>query len=133
MMKRQVSVILGLALTSAALVAEYAASAIVIGPSPQPQLYITANEDYHVLDGTEITSLSESGPPDDFVAPLDAIEFRGGGHEWHVDIDKSVLQNDMGEKGLTCLDGFVYEPIFGKEAQRCDFLTRDGIVNKSDF
>jgi hypothetical protein len=38
----------------------------------------------------------------------------------------------MGEKGLACLDGGEYEPIFDKVAQRCDFLTRDGIVNKSD-
>jgi hypothetical protein len=36
----------------------------------------------------------------------------------------------MGEKGLSCLDGGDNEPIFGKEAQRCDFLTRDGFVNK---
>jgi hypothetical protein len=57
----------------------------------------------------------------------------GRAHECRVDIDKPFRQNDMGEKGFTCLDGFEYEPIFGKEAQRCDFLTRDGIVNKSDF
>jgi len=25
--------------------------------------------------------------------------------EWHLDIDKSVAENDMGEKGLSCLDG----------------------------
>jgi len=36
----------------------------------------------------------------------------------------------MGEKGLSCLDGFELQPIFGKEAQRCDFLTKDGFANK---
>ena len=50
--------------------------------------------------------------------------------EWHVDIGKSPRENEMGEKGLSCSDGFDYEPIFGKEAQRCDFLTTDGFANK---
>lgn len=50
----------------------------------------------------------------------------GVSHEWHLDIRKSVDQNDIGEKGLTCLDGFDNEPIFGKEAQRCVFLPRAG-------
>jgi hypothetical protein len=35
----------------------------------------------------------------------------------------------MGEKGLSCSDGFDYEPIFGKEAQQCVFLTRDRFRN----
>ena len=50
--------------------------------------------------------------------------------EWHVDIGKSRRENEMGEKGLTCSDGFDYEPIFGKEAQQCVFLTTDGFANK---
>ena len=50
--------------------------------------------------------------------------------EWHVDIVKSPRVNEMGEKGLSCSDGFGYEPIFGKEAQQCVFLTRDGFANK---
>ena len=50
--------------------------------------------------------------------------------EWHVDIVKSPRENEMGEKGLSCSDGFDYEPIFGKEAQQCVFLTRDGFANK---
>ena len=50
--------------------------------------------------------------------------------EWHVDIGKSRRENEMGEKGLTCSDGFDYEPIFGKEAQQCIFLTTDGFANK---
>ena len=50
--------------------------------------------------------------------------------EWHVDIVKSPRENEMGEKGLTCSDGFDYEPIFGKEAQQCVFLTTDGFANK---
>jgi hypothetical protein len=50
--------------------------------------------------------------------------------EWHLDIGKSLRENDMGEKGLTCFDGLDYEPIFGKEAQRCVFLTTDGFANK---
>ena len=50
--------------------------------------------------------------------------------EWHVDIGKSRRENEMGEKGLSCSDGFDYEPIFGKEAQQCVFLTRDGFANK---
>jgi hypothetical protein len=29
----------------------------------------------------------------------------GRDHEWHVDIRKSLAENDMGEKGLSCLDG----------------------------
>jgi hypothetical protein len=53
--------------------------------------------------------------------------------EWHVDIVKSPRENEMGEKGLTCSDGFEYEPIFGKEAQRCDVLTTDGFTNKPGF
>jgi len=28
--------------------------------------------------------------------------------EWHVDIGKSLRENDMGEKGLPCLDGGEY-------------------------
>ena len=31
--------------------------------------------------------------------------FVGGLHEWHVDIRKFLPANDMGEKGLSCLDG----------------------------
>ena len=54
----------------------------------------------------------------------------GDAHEWHVDIGKSPLENEMGEKGLSCSDGFDYEPIFGKEAQQCVFLTTDGFANK---
>ena len=50
--------------------------------------------------------------------------------EWHVDIVKSPRENEMGEKGLSCSDGFDYEPIFGKEAQQCVFLTTDGFANK---
>ena len=50
--------------------------------------------------------------------------------EWHVDIGKSPCENEMGEKGLSCSDGFEYEPIFGKEAQQCVFLTTDGFANK---
>jgi hypothetical protein len=50
--------------------------------------------------------------------------------EWHVDIVKSLRENDMGEKGLSCFDGFDYEPILGKEAQQCVFLTTDGFANK---
>jgi len=51
-------------------------------------------------------------------------------NEWHLDIGKSARENEMGEKGLTCSDGFDYEPIFGKEAQQCVFLTTDGFANK---
>ena len=43
---------------------------------------------------------------------------------------KSPRENEMGEKGLSCSDGFDYEPIFGKEAQQCVFLTTDGFANK---
>jgi hypothetical protein len=59
------------------------------------------------------------------------ITIRGGRRdEWHLDIGKSPRENEMGEKGLTCSDGFDYEPIFGKEAQQCVFLTTDGFANK---
>jgi hypothetical protein len=54
----------------------------------------------------------------------------GGCVEWHLDIGKSLIENEMGEKGLSCSDGFDYEPIFGKEAQQCVFLTMDGFANK---
>jgi hypothetical protein len=30
--------------------------------------------------------------------------------EWHVEIDKSVAENDIGEKGLSCLDGVCSDP-----------------------
>jgi len=50
--------------------------------------------------------------------------------EWHVEIGKCRCENEMGEKDLTCLDGVEQKPIFGKEAYRCDFLTRDGYANK---
>ena len=39
----------------------------------------------------------------------------------------------MGEKGLACLDGFNHYPIFGKEALRCDVLTKDDFDNKFVF
>src|SRR5688500_3334818 len=57
----------------------------------------------------------------------------GGSVEWHEDINKYQAKNDIGEKGLTCLDGVEQRPIFGKEAYGCDFLTRDGCVSKSGF
>ena len=60
----------------------------------------------------------------------DAIRRLGRIDEWHVDIGKSPRENEMGEKGLSCSDGFDYEPIFGKEAQQCVFLTTDGFANK---
>jgi hypothetical protein len=60
--------------------ASAAAVPVVIGPGVQSLIYETRNIDYHVLDGTQITSLSLSGPPNTFVVPTDAIEFRGGGH-----------------------------------------------------
>jgi hypothetical protein len=40
----------------------------------------------------------------------------GDTDEWHVEIDKSLAENEMGEKGLSCLDGVEQRPIFGKEA-----------------
>jgi hypothetical protein len=57
-----------------------AADTVVVGPGPHPLLYVTDDDDYHVLDGTQITSPSLSGPPSTFVVVTDAIEFRGGGH-----------------------------------------------------
>ena len=54
-------------------------------------------------------------------------------HEWHVDISKSLCGNDMGKKGLACLDGLCNQPIFGKEALRGDVLTMDGLANKRGF
>ena len=56
------------------------ASLVVIGPGPQSLLYVTQDVDYHILDGTEIVSPSQTGPPDNSVVVTDAIEFRGGGH-----------------------------------------------------
>jgi hypothetical protein len=34
----------------------------------------------------------------------------GVSHEWHVEIDKSLPENDIGEKGLSCLDGVCTDP-----------------------
>lgn len=53
---------------------------VVIGPGERPFLYVNADENYHVLDGTRIVSPSLTGPPRAFVVVTDAIEFRGGGH-----------------------------------------------------
>jgi hypothetical protein len=33
-------------------------------------------------------------------------QFVGRIDEWHVDIRKSARENEMGEKGLSCSDGF---------------------------
>jgi hypothetical protein len=54
----------------------------------------------------------------------------GATHEWHLVIRKSLVRNDIGEKGLACLDGFDNESIFGKEAQRCVFLIMESFANK---
>src|SRR5262245_33773321 len=59
--------------------------------------------------------------------------FLGRCDEWHVEINKSRRENEMGEKGLTCLDGVEQKPIFGKEAYGCNFLTKDVYGSKSDF
>jgi hypothetical protein len=40
----------------------------------------------------------------------------GDTDEWHVEINKSVSENEMGEKGLACVVGVEQRPIFGKEA-----------------
>src|SRR3954447_19170754 len=63
--------------------------AVVIGPGTYPYLYVTDPSDYHVLAGTQIITASESGPPSTFVVPIDAIEFRGGGH---IQIDGGFFQ-----------------------------------------
>ena len=65
-----------------------------------------------------------------FINRPDRVARGGRDHEWCVDISKSLRENEICEKGLACLDGGEYEPIFGMEASRCVFLTRDGYANK---
>jgi hypothetical protein len=62
---------------------------VAVGPGTYPYLYVTDNSDYRVLAGTQIVTLSQSGPPSTFVVPIDAIEFRGGGH---IQIDGGFFQ-----------------------------------------
>ncbi|MEX0642937.1 MAG: hypothetical protein WD468_09570 [Pirellulales bacterium] len=57
-----------------------AKTTVVVGPGPHAPLYVTNADDCHIVDGTQIISPSLTGPPEDFVVPIDAIEFRGGGH-----------------------------------------------------
>ena len=42
----------------------------------------------------------------------------------------SLGETDICKKGLSCADGFDTTPITGKEAQRCDILTKDGFGNR---
>lgn len=73
---------------------------IIYGPGVRPLIYETQDVDYHVLDGTQITSPSRTGPPEDFVVVTDAIEFRGGGH---IQIDGGIFQG--GDASYTGVNG----------------------------
>ena len=45
-------------------------------------------------------------------------------HRYHSSATFLRWQIDIVEKGLACFDGFVNEPICGKEASRCVFLSQ---------
>jgi hypothetical protein len=51
--------------------------------------------------------------------------------EWHVDISKPLRENDMCKKGVTCVDGFDYEPIFGKRPNGASVIPRNRTTSES--
>jgi hypothetical protein len=57
---------------------------------------------------------------------------------WHQLLSIAVAAvlrpvTDIAKNDLTCLDIFFHKPIFGKEACRCNFLSRDGFASKFVF
>jgi hypothetical protein len=53
-----------------------------------------------------------------------------GSHEWHVVLGKSVAENDIGKKGLSCVNGVATHPSPARRPSACGILAREGYSNR---